>query len=144
MEGDRRAIAKMLDMPEKSVRIDRYSYTSDFPDEVTAWALIRRDNPELRRYQANLYYPPSALTWLIDLVTELLFRLRFDSPDGVPGIVANNTRFRKPVMPDIELLIRVKLLRNYKGKIGIFSGVIADENRDIVAENISKGTIITI
>ena len=98
----------------------------------------------LRRYQNNLYYPPSALISLIDLVTELLFRNRFSGVGRFPALVANDSRFRKPVMPENNLLIQVKLLRNYKGRIGIFSGVIADREGDIVAENISKGTIINI
>jgi hypothetical protein len=34
----------------------------------------------------------------------------------------------------------VKLLKTYKEKIGVFSGVIADSDGDIVAENIAKGT----
>jgi 3-hydroxymyristoyl/3-hydroxydecanoyl-(acyl carrier protein) dehydratase len=81
---------------------------------------------------------------LIDLTTELLVKKRFPSLICLPVLITNDTRFRKPVVPEIELLIQVKLLRNYKGRIGIFSGVIADRKGDIVAENISKGTIITI
>jgi 3-hydroxymyristoyl/3-hydroxydecanoyl-(acyl carrier protein) dehydratase len=142
MESDRKAIAKILDMPEEKVGIDRCSYVPEFPDEIKAWKFIAKTDPALRRYQNNLYYPPSALISLIDLVTELLFRNRFSGLGGLPALVANDSRFRKPVMPENKLLIQVKLLRNYKGKIGIFSGVIADREGDIVAENISKGTII--
>ena len=144
MEGDKKAIAKLLDMPEEQIGIDRYSYAPEFPDEIKAWKFIGKTDPTLRRYQNNLYYPPSALTSLIDLVTELLFRNKFRGLDGFPAIVTSDSRFRKPVMPENELLIQVKLLRNYKGRIGIFSGVIADREGDIVAENISKGTIIKI
>ncbi len=144
MESHKKAIAKLLDMPEEKVGIDRCSYAPEFPDEIKAWKFIGKTDPVLRRYQNNLYYPPSALISLIDLVTELLFRNRFSGIGGLPALVANDSRFRKPVMPEDNLLIQVKLLRNYKGRIGIFSGVIADQDGDIVAENISKGTIIKI
>ena len=144
MEGDKKAIAKLLDMPEDKIEIDRYSYAPGYPDEIKAWKFIEKTDPALRRYQNNLYYPPSALISLIDLVTELLFRNRFSGIGGLPALVANDSRFRKPVMPENNLLIQVKLLRNYKGRIGIFSGVIADREGDIVVENISKGTIIKI
>jgi 3-hydroxymyristoyl/3-hydroxydecanoyl-(acyl carrier protein) dehydratase len=144
MESDKKAIAKLLDMPEEKVGIDRCSYAPEFPDEIKAWKFIGKTDPVLRRYQNNLYYPPSALISLIDLVTELLFRNRFSGVGRFPALVANDSRFRKPVMPENNLLIQVKLLRNYKGRIGIFSGVIADREGDIVAENISKGTIINI
>lgn len=144
MEFDRKAIAKLLDMPEKKVELDRYLYSAAFPDEVKAWKFIGKTDPALRRYQNRLYYPPSALVSLLDLATELLFRVRFNRLGAIPALVANDSRFRKPVMPENELLIQVKLLRNYKGRIGIFSGVIADKDGDIVAENISKGTIVKI
>ncbi|OPY69414.1 MAG: hypothetical protein A4E57_01216 [Syntrophorhabdaceae bacterium PtaU1.Bin034] len=144
METDRKAIAKLLDMPEKEVGIDRYLYTPAFPNEVKAWKFIGKHDPALRRYQNRLYYPPTALIGLLDLVTELLFRLKFNGLGVVPALVANDARFRKPVMSETELLIQVKLLRNYKGRIGIFSGVIADQRGDIVAENICRGTIIKI
>jgi 3-hydroxymyristoyl/3-hydroxydecanoyl-(acyl carrier protein) dehydratase len=144
MNTDRKAIAQLLDIPEEKVRIDRYLYTSKFPDEIKAWKHIGQGDPHLRRYQDTLLYPASELMVLIDLATELLVKKKFGALDGLPGLVANDTRFRKTVMPDTELLIQVKLLRNYKGRIGIFSGVIADGEGDIVAENISKGTIIKI
>jgi CheY-like chemotaxis protein/3-hydroxymyristoyl/3-hydroxydecanoyl-(acyl carrier protein) dehydratase len=144
METDKKTIAKLLDMPEDKLEIDRCSYTLEFPDEIKAWKFIGKTDPALRRYQNKLYYPPSALINLMDTATELLFRNRFNGLGGLPALVANDSRFRKPVMPENELLIQVKLLRNYKGKIGIFSGVIADLEGDIVAENISKGTIIRI
>jgi hypothetical protein len=141
---DRKSIADLLNMPETQVRIDRYFYTLDYPDEIKAWKSIDRGDPDLRRYHNKFYYPASSLMVLIDLATELLVTMKFGSLGGLPGLVANDTRFRKPVTPDNELLIQVKLLRNYKGRIGIFSGVIADREGDIVAENISKGTIIKI
>ncbi len=144
MECDKKAMAALLGMPEEKVALDRCSYEAQFPDEIKAWKFIGKTDPALRRYQGNLYYPPSALISLIDLVTELLFRTRFDGLGGLPALVANDSRFRKPVMPENTLLIQVKLLRNYKGRIGIFSGVIADGEGDIVAENISKGTIVSI
>jgi len=144
MNADRRAIADLLDMHETQVKIDRYLYASNYPDEIKAWKLIDRDDPDLRRFQGKSYYPASALMVLIDLATELLVKNRFSTIVGLPGLVANDTRFRKPVMAENELLIQVKMLRNYKGRIGIFSGVIADRDGDIVAENISKGTIIRI
>ena len=72
MESDKKAIAKLLDMPEEKVGIDRCSYAPEFPDEIKAWTFIGKTDPVLRRYQNNLYYPPSALISLIDLVTELL------------------------------------------------------------------------
>jgi 3-hydroxymyristoyl/3-hydroxydecanoyl-(acyl carrier protein) dehydratase len=144
MESDREAIARLLDMPAEKVEIDRYSYAPAFPDEVKAWKFIGKHHPALRRYQSRLYCPPTALISLLDLTTELLFRLRFNQQGTIPALIANDSRFRKPVMPETELLIQVKLLRNYKGRIGIFSGVIADRNGDIVAETISKGTIIKI
>jgi 3-hydroxymyristoyl/3-hydroxydecanoyl-(acyl carrier protein) dehydratase len=144
METDRKAIAKLLDMPKEKVEIDRYLYTLDYPDEIKAWKFIGKTDPALRRYQNKLYYPPGALISLMDLTTELLFRNRFNRPGAVPALIANDSRFRKPVMPENELLIQVKLLRNYKGRIGIFSGVIVDREGDIVAENISRGTIVKI
>jgi 3-hydroxymyristoyl/3-hydroxydecanoyl-(acyl carrier protein) dehydratase len=144
METSRKAIAKLLDMPEEKAEIDRYLYTLDYPDEIKAWKFIGKTDPALRRYQDKLYYPPSALISLMDLTTELLFRNRFNRPGAIPALIANDSRFRKPVMPEDELLIQVKLLRNYKGRIGIFSGVIVDREGDIVAENISKGTIVKI
>lgn len=142
MEGDKKATAKLLGIPEEKVEIDRYFYDQAFPDEVKAWKFIGRDHPALRSYQGRLYYPPTALIGLLDLTTELLFRLRFSRLGAIPALVANDSRFRKPVMPDNQLLIQVKLLRNYKGRIGLFSGVIADRKGDIVAETLSKGTII--
>jgi hypothetical protein len=144
MNIDRKGIADFLDMRESQVRIDRYLYTLDYPDEIKAWKSIGRGDPDLRRYQKKFYYPASSLMVLIDLATELLVKKRFSSLGGLPGLITNDTRFRKPVLADNELLIQVKLLRNYKGRIGIFSGVIADSEGDIVAENISKGTIIQI
>jgi len=144
METDKKTIARLVDMPEEKIEIDRCSYAPEFPDEIKAWKFIGKTDPALRRYQNRLYYPPSALINLIDIVTELLFRNRFNGLGGLPALAANDSRFRKPVMPENELLIQVKLLRNYKGRIGIFSGVIADREGDIVAENISKGTIIRI
>jgi len=144
MHSDKNVIADLLDMHETQVKIDRYFYTSDYPDEIKAWKLIGRGDPDLRRFQGKSYYPASALMVLIDLATELLVKSRFSTIVGLPGLVANETRFRKPVTPENELLIQVKMLRNYKGRIGIFSGVIADRDGDIVAENISKGTIIRI
>ncbi len=140
----REALVKLLDMPEEKVEFDRYSYTPAFPDEVKTWKFIGKTDPALRRYQNGLYYPPTALISLIDLVTELLFRLRFNRMGAIPALVANDSRFRKPVVPEDEFLIQVKLLRKYKGRIGIFSGVIANREGDIVAENISKGTIINL
>ena len=142
METDRKALVKLLDMPEEKIEIDRYFYTLAFPDEVKAWKFIGQTDPALRRYKERLYYPPTALISLLDIVTELLYRLRFNGMSALPALVANDSRFRKPVMPENELLIQVKLLRNYKGRIGIFSGVIANREGDIVAETISKGTII--
>lgn len=144
MEGDRKAIARFLGMPEEKVEIDQYSYVEAFPDEVKAWKLIGSNHPALRKYQGRLYFPPTALISLLDLTTELLFRLRFSELGAIPALVSNDSRFRKPVMPENQLLIMVKLLRNYKGRIGIFSGVIADQKGDIVAETISRGTIIKI
>lgn len=144
METDKKAIARLLGMPQRMVRIDRYLYSSDFPNEIKAWRVIGRRDSELRRYQGRPYYPAGSLVVLIDLATELLVKLRFPDLHGLAGLVAGDTRFRKPVTPENELLIQVKLLRNYKGRIGIFSGVIADRQGDIVAENISKGAIIGV
>jgi hypothetical protein len=141
---DRKAIAELLGMTEDRVRLDRFLYTQKYPDEIKAWRFISNGDPQLRQFRDRLYYPASEMMVLIDLTTELLVKMRFPSLGGLPGLVANDTRFRKPVVPETELLIQVKLLRNYKGRIGIFSGVIADGRGDIVAENISKGTIITV
>jgi hypothetical protein len=142
--ADTEAIAKLLDMPPERIKIDRFEYVGQFPDEIKAWKLIGRGDPDLRRYQDKFYYPAGAVIELIDLTTELLVKNRFAELDGLPGLVATDTRFRKPVMAENELLIQVKLLRNYKGRIAIFSGVVADREGDIVAENISKGVIIPI
>jgi 3-hydroxymyristoyl/3-hydroxydecanoyl-(acyl carrier protein) dehydratase len=144
MGTDKKAIAKLLDMPEDKVKIDRYSYSEKFPDEIKAWKFIGKNDPDLRRYKKKLYYPATALMLLIDLATELLVKKRFAKLDALPGLVATDTRFRKPVTPENELLIQVKLLRNYKGKIAIFSGVIADQEKDIVLENIFKGALIKV
>ena len=144
MDTDKKAAARLLDIPEEKTKIDRYAYVESFPDEIKAWKLIGHEDPDLRRYQDKLYYPATALMVLIDIATELLVKRRFSGLVGLPGLVATDTRFRKPVMPENELLIQVKLLRNYKGRIGIFSGVIADREGDIVAENISKGAIIPV
>jgi len=142
--ADTEAIAKLLDMPPERIKIDRFQYLDQFPDEIKAWKFVGQADPDLRQYQGKFYYPVAALIELIDLTTELLVKSRFTGLDGLPGLVATDTRFRKPVMAENELLIQVKLLRNYKGRIGIFSGVIADREGDIVAENISKGVIIRI
>jgi hypothetical protein len=142
--ADKKAIARLLDLPESKVKIDRYSYDRKFPDEIKAWKFIGRKDPDLRRYKGKLYYPATALLLLIDLAAELLVTKRFTGLDALPGLVATDTRFRKPVMPEDELLIQVKLLRNYKGRIGIFSGVIADRAGDVVVENIFKGALITV
>ena len=144
MNAGKKAIADLLGMPQDQVKLDRYLYTQKYPDEIKAWRFIGTNDPQLRQYQGKLYYPASEMMVLIDLTTELLVKRRFPSLEGLPGLVANDTRFRKPVVPETELLIQVKLLRNYKGRIGIFSGVIADGRGDIVAENISKGTIIRV
>lgn len=144
METNKKEIAELLDMAEDKVKIDRYLYTQKYPDEIKAWRFVGNKDPQLRQYQGKPYYPASEMMVLIDLTTELLVKKRFPSLIGLPVLITNDTRFRKPVVPEIELLIQVKLLRNYKGRIGIFSGVIADRKGDIVAENISKGTIITI
>jgi hypothetical protein len=61
MNADRRAIADLLDMHETQVKIDRYLYASNYPDEIKAWKLIDRDDPDLRRFQGKSYYPASAL-----------------------------------------------------------------------------------
>lgn len=142
--ADRKAVARILDIAEEQVKIDTYSYVEEFPDEIKAWKFIGRKDPDLRRYHGKLYYPATALVVLIDLATELLVKNRFIALDALPALVSTDTRFRKPVVPGNELLIQVKLLRNYKGRLGIFSGVIADQEGDIVAENISKGAIIKI
>jgi hypothetical protein len=144
MDTDRQEIARLLGITEDKVKIDRYLYTQKYPDEIKAWRFIGNRDPQLRQYHGRLYYPASEMMVLIDLATELLVKKRFPSLTGVPGLVTNDTRFRKPVVPETELLIQVKLLRNYKGRIGIFSGVIADKKGDIVAENLSKGAVITI
>jgi hypothetical protein len=144
MNTDKSAIAKLLDIAEEKVKIDCYLYVKKFPDEIKAWKLIGRKDPDLRRYKSEFYYPASGLMILIDQVTELLVNKRFPSLGALPALVGTDTRFRKPVAPESRLLIQVKLLRNYKGKIGIFSGVIADQEGDIVAENISKGAMIKI
>jgi 3-hydroxymyristoyl/3-hydroxydecanoyl-(acyl carrier protein) dehydratase len=144
MNCDRKGIAELLDMSERQVTLDRYLYTPDYPDEIKAWKYITKNDRDLRVYQNRSYYPASALMVLIDLATEILVKKRFTMLGGLPGLVANDTRFRKPVTAENELLVQVKLLRNYKGRIGIFSGVVADRDGDIVAENISKGTIITL
>jgi hypothetical protein len=144
MGGDKKTIARLLDMPEDKVKIDRYSYDKKFPDEMKAWKFIGREDPDLRNYKGALYYPATALLLLIDLAAELLVTYRFIGLGALPGLVATDTRFRKPVMPENELLIQVKLLRNYKGKIGIFSGVIADREGDVVVENIFKGALIKV
>ena len=142
--SDREAIARLLNMSSGQIKIDRFEYVAKFPDEIKAWKSVGRTDPDLRGYQGKLFYPAAALIELIDLTTELLVKKRFAGLDGLPGLVATETRFRKPVMAENELLIQVKLLRDYKGRIGIFSGVIADHDGDIVAENISKGVIIRI
>ena len=144
MGGDKKTIARLLDMPEGKVKLDKYSYDKKFPDEIKAWKFIGRKDPDLRRYKGKLYYPATALLLLIDLAAELLVTNRFIGLGALPGLVATDSRFRKPVMPENELLIQVKLLRNYKGKIGIFSGVIADREGDVVAENIFKGALIRV
>ena len=144
MKTDRGAIAQLLNIPKENVKVDRYLYVDEYPNEIKAWKVISKDDPELRRYEGELYYPVTSLFVLIDIATELLVKKRFPTIVGLPAMVATDTRFRKPVRPETELLIQVKLLRNYKGKIGIFSGVIADREGDIIAENISKGTTMTI
>jgi hypothetical protein len=142
--SDREAIARLLHMSPGQIKIDRFEYVAKFPDEIKAWKIVDGADPDLRQYQGKVYYPAAALIELIDLTTELLVKKRFAGLDGLPGLVSTDTRFRKPVMAENELLIQVKLLRDYKGRIGIFSGVIADRDGDIVAENISKGVIIRI
>ncbi len=144
METDRKAIAALLGLPEEKVDLDRFLYEPAYPDEIKAWRVIGKSHPQLRRYQGRLYYPPSALVNLLDQTMELLFRNRFDRKDVIPALLTNDARFLKPVMPDNELLVQVKLIRNYKQKIGIFAGVVVDQQGDIVAENISKGTIVEI
>ena len=143
-ESDRKAVAKLLSMASEQIKIDRFEYLAKFPDEIKAWKFVAETDPDLRQFQGKLYYPAAALIELIDVTTELLVKIRFVGLDGLPGLVATDTRFRKTVMAENELLIQVKLLRDYKGRIGIFSGVIADRDGDIVAENISKGVIIRI
>jgi 3-hydroxymyristoyl/3-hydroxydecanoyl-(acyl carrier protein) dehydratase len=144
VKGDREAIARLLGMPREAVGIDRFEYAEAFPDEVKVWKFVTATDQALRTYQNRLYYPPTALISLLDLSTELLFRLRFSDLEAIPALIASDSRFRSPVMPPNELLIVVKLLRNYKGRIGIFSGVIADRKGDIAAETITKGTILKI
>jgi hypothetical protein len=144
MENDRKAIAALLGMPEEQVDLDRFLYEAAYPDEIKAWRFIGKSHPQLRSYAGRLYYPPSALVNLLDLTMELLFRNRFDRKDVIPALLTNDTRFRKPVIPENELLIQVKLIRNYKQKIGIFAGAVVDRQGDIVAENISKGTIVEV
>ena len=45
MEGDKKAIARMLGIPEEKVEIDRYSYATEFPDEIKAWKFIGKNDP---------------------------------------------------------------------------------------------------
>jgi 3-hydroxymyristoyl/3-hydroxydecanoyl-(acyl carrier protein) dehydratase len=144
MESDRKAIGKFLKIPSRKVRVDRYLYDERFPDELKAWKFIGGKEPELRTYKGRPYYPETALMVLVDQVTELLVRKRFVDLDALPGLVDIDMRFRKPVVPEGELLIQVKLLRNYKDRLAIFSGVIVDKKGDIVAENISKGALIQV
>ena len=144
MKNDSRAIAGLLDIPEERVKVDRYLYVEEHPDEIKAWKVISKDDPDLRQYEGELYYPATSLFELIDITTELLVKKMLPAMKGLPAMVTTDIRFKKPVRPETELLIQVKLLRNYKGRIGIFSGVIADSEGDIVAENISKGTSMSI
>jgi len=144
MEADRKIIAGLLDIPKEDVKVDRYLYLEEYPDEIKVWKLIKNNDPDLRQYEGKSYYPVTALFVLIDIATELLVKKRFPDLRGLPALVATDTRFKKPVMPETELLIQVKLLRNYKGRIGLFSAVVADKEGHIIAENISKGTVLSI
>ena len=144
MDSDKDAIAKMLDLPEQKVLIDRYLYTKEFPDEIKAWKSVGPKDPDLRRYLDKFYYPADVLIALIDRATELLVKMRFPDLNSFSGIIATETRFRKLVMPENTLLVQVKLLRTYRGRLAIFSGVVADKDGDIVAENMSKGAVLAI
>ena len=75
--ADTEAIAKLLDMPPEKIKIDRFEYVGQFPDEIKAWKFVGHADPDLRRYQGKLYYPVAALIELIDLTTELLVKNRF-------------------------------------------------------------------
>jgi hypothetical protein len=145
MKIEKKAIAELLDMSEEAVRMDHCLYDLKFPDEIKAWKKIDGTDPQLRVHDGKQYYPASDLMVLINLATEVLLKKRFhDLLTGLPVLLTSDMRFKKLVTPDTELLIQVKLLRNYKGRIGVFSGVIADSDGDIVAENISKGTTIDL
>ena len=144
METDKRAIGKFLNVPQRKIKVDRYLYDERFPNELKAWKFIGDKEPELRRYKGRPYYPEAAIMVLVDQVTELLVKKRFVDLDALPGLVDIDMRFRKPVVPEGELLVQVKLLRNYKDKLAIFSGVVVDTKGDIVAENISTGALIKV
>jgi 3-hydroxymyristoyl/3-hydroxydecanoyl-(acyl carrier protein) dehydratase len=145
MKIEKKALSELLAMSEDAVRLDRCLYDLKFPDEIKAWKTVDGTDPQLRIHEGKPYYPASELMVLINLTTEVLLKKRFhDLLRGLPVVLTSDMRFKKLVTPDTELLIQVKLLRNYKGRIGVFSGVIANSGGDIVAENISKGTTIEI
>jgi hypothetical protein len=140
MEIDKSAISELLNIPEETLRLDKCLYDPRYPDEVKAWKWIDKKNRELLSHEGKLYYPASELMVLINLATEVLVRMKYPGMKGLLVILTCDMRFKKLVTPDNELLIQVKLLKTYKDKIGVFSGVIADSDGDIVAENIAKGT----
>ena len=144
MEWNKKAIAGLLNMSENKVLIDRCVYIEDFPDEIKAWKHIGQNDPDLRNYLRKSYYPADALITLIDRSTELLVKNRFPALKEFSGTVITETRFRKLVVPENTLLIKVKLLRTYRGKLAMFSSVIADSDGDIVAENYCKGAVLPI
>lgn len=144
MEIDKKTIAGLLELSEKKTLLDKCIYISEFPDEIKAWKHIGQKDPDLRRYHQKSYYPADALIALIDRSTELLVKKRFPTLQEFSGTVITETRFRKLVVPENTLLIKVKLLRTYKGKLAVFSSVIADRDGDIVAENFSKGAVLPI
>jgi hypothetical protein len=140
MNIDKKALSKLLSIPEETLRLDRCIYDPEFPDEIKAWKWIDKSNRELLHHDGKLYYPASELMVLINLATEALVRNKYPGLKGLPVLLTCDMRFKKLVKPDNELLIQVKLLKTYKGRIGVFSGVIADSEGEIVAENIAKGT----
>jgi hypothetical protein len=144
MKIEKKALSELLNIPEETLRLDKCLYDPQFPDEIKAWKWIDKTNRELLSHEGKLYYPASELMVLINLATEALVRMKFPRVKGLPVLLTCDMRFKKLVKPDNELLIQVKLLKTYKGRIGVFTGVIADSEEDIVAENIAKGTIMIV
>jgi 3-hydroxymyristoyl/3-hydroxydecanoyl-(acyl carrier protein) dehydratase len=141
LELDKKDISRILCRPEEDIGIDNALYDEKYPDEIKTTKLIEKDDPKLdHRYPKRPFYGGHHLFDILTVSAEILVKIKYPDFKGLPVVAKMDMRFRKMVRPEAKLLVQLKLLRNYKNKAVVFSGVIIDEHGDFVVEALLKGT----